>query len=118
MPESMPEAPLPSPPRADDPQHFSEPLDATAQNEVGQTLMRKLATAEDEWGPLASTAEHKQVRAIQEKLAAEGGRASWADLDMAEKALQRVKGPSSVRAAIAEALKGTDPETTLFEMRR
>src|SRR5215468_5296039 len=83
-------------------------LDATAENAVGQRLGQSLLDAEDTWGDLAGTAEHKQVRTILDRLSTPGaaGRVSWADLDKAEKALQRVKGPSAVRAAIAEAKGG------------
>src|SRR5262245_46482277 len=80
-------------------------LAATNQNTVGQTLAKNLTSAEDEWGDLARTAENKQVRVIQEKLQS-GARVEWEDLDKAEKALQRINGPSSVRKAIADAKKG------------
>ncbi|HMB37411.1 MAG TPA: lytic transglycosylase domain-containing protein [Methylomirabilota bacterium] len=80
-------------------------LAATNQNAVGQTLAKSLETAEDEWGDLARTAESKQVKAIQEQLKS-GAPVEWEDLDKAEKALQRINGPSSVRKAIADAKKG------------
>src|SRR5215813_13536859 len=80
-------------------------LAATNDNAVGQTLAKSLTSAEDEWGDLARTAESKQVRLIQEQLAS-GGHVEWEDLDKAEKALQRINGPSSVRKAIADAKKG------------
>jgi hypothetical protein len=101
-------------------------LNATTDNAVGQKLATDLRAAEDEWGELARGAEHKQVNKIMDKLnparestgvidpatgqvitrPAAGGVVTWQELDDAEKALQRVSGPSSVRKAIADAKKG------------
>jgi soluble lytic murein transglycosylase-like protein len=101
-------------------------LTATTDNTVGQKLATDLRAAEDEWGELARGAEHKQVNKIMDKLnpareptgvidpatgqvitrPAAGGVVTWQELDDAEKALQRVSGPSSVRKAIADAKKG------------
>jgi hypothetical protein len=98
-------------------------LVASRENPVGQRLRERLQAADDEWGMLANTAEHKQVNNLMAKLKPEeptslvdprgnpiasskpGEPVTWDDLDKADKALQRVRGPSSVRAAIADAKK-------------
>jgi len=101
-------------------------LNATSENAVGQKLVKDIQAAEDEWGELARSAEHKQVNKIMDKLqpqtertgiidpatgkeitrAGAPGTVTWKELDDAEKALQRVSGPSSIRKAIADAKAG------------
>jgi|SRR5215467_3866283 len=104
-------------------------LNATRENAVGQTLRNRLQQAEDEWGQLAGSAEHKQVTKLLDKLkepapettaiidpatgqpvvrpsGAPAQTVTWKELDDAEKGLQKIRGPSSVRAAIADAKKG------------
>src|SRR5262249_36494262 len=43
-------------------------LNATSENPVGQKLVKDIQAAEDEWGELAKSAEHKQVNKIMDKL--------------------------------------------------
>src|SRR5215475_4983345 len=103
-------------------------LNASRENAVGQTLRNRLQQADDEWGQLAGSAEHKQVGKLLDKLrdptpettgiidpatgqpvakpAAPAQTVTWKELDDAEKALQKIRGPSSVRAAISDAKKG------------
>jgi Phage tail lysozyme len=74
----------------------------------GQALL----DAEQQWGPLAGTAEHRQVTRVLDKLTTPAaGPISYGELDDSLKALQKVRGPSSVRAAIdtamQDALEGT-----------
>src|SRR5215475_6768865 len=103
-------------------------LNASRENAVGQTLRNRLQQADDEWGQFAGSAEHKQVGKLLDKLrdptpettgiidpatgqpvakpAAPAQTVTWKELDDAEKALQKIRGPSSVRAAISDAKKG------------
>jgi hypothetical protein len=74
----------------------------------GQALL----DAEQQWGALADTAEHRQVTRVLDKLTTpSAGPISYAELDDSLKAVQTVRGPSSVRAAIdtamQDALEGT-----------
>src|SRR5215813_996902 len=84
-------------------------LNATSENPVGQKLVKDIQAAEDEWGELAKSAEHKQVNKIMDKLqpkaqgtgiidpatgqeitrAGEVGTVTLKELENAEKALQR-----------------------------
>jgi len=102
---------------------------ASYDNPVGQDLVNRLRAADDEWGMLASSAERKQVNALVSRLQAPAPTGlvdaagnpipstapqppvTWDELDKADKALQRVKGPSSVRAAISDAKKALLQDT-------
>jgi len=92
-------------------------LHASLDNPVGQKLGTALLDANESWGPLAGSAEHKQVQGLIDKLTQGGGKVSWAELDKAEKSLIKVRGPSSVRRAISDAkselLEGTPAASAL-----
>ena len=91
-------------------------LGATLENPVGQKLGTSLLDANESWGPLAGSAEHKQVQGLIDRLT-KGEKVPWTDLDKAEKALIKVRGPSSVRRAISDAkyelLEGTPAAAAL-----